>query len=640
MLQANEASPARAQAESERERGAGIALMLVAVAALLLFTQYVPREPVDDAGISVAYARTFVSGGGFRVTPESAVAEGFSNPTWTFLLVAIEAFDIDSLTWVRPLGTMFGALALFFFTYWGPAAERRKLQLEDSIAPLVACAHSSLGHWVQGGLETGLQVFSIGLLAFAALGPQTRRNAVLFGASTALVTLTRPEAPLYAAAAGSGWLLNMWVDRRRPGRIDVIAIVVALVPIAGYLAFRRAYFGEWLPNTYFAKKDWEFLDGDAYLRNYWEAFRPLCIATLWALPFAWLGGARAAVRSFVCVALLGAVVYFAHHAHGDWMREWRFFSLLAPLHGATIAVGVSGLRVAAQRVLVFWGSDPARARSIALRLGLVACALVFYKIVPLEIARVSEIRGSGYDVPIRIARGARMPELDARLAPFKMAHPLVLASDMGVIGLGMPEAELWDFAGLTDPAISRHFGKVKMFEDYMANEGPPSLVLAWGPGNFFSGTHYAHATYDDIGNGQWFLKGLTPDQDPRCPDGKASVLAQSVPSLRQALLADTRGNDPTRALRRWRCAYTYRTDKDLPTLAQRAEVARVAAELGAQARAEKKRRLALRHYSLCAVVGSKQVRLSVHCRKQAEQLRERMLYPPLRALTPALPPPK
>ncbi|MEY4511572.1 MAG: hypothetical protein RLZZ450_3694 [Pseudomonadota bacterium] len=611
--------------------------MLVAVAALLLFTEYVPREPVDDAGISVAYARTFVAGGGFRVTPESAVAEGFSNPTWTFLLAALEVFDIDSLAWVRWLGTAFGALALLFVTYWGPAAERRKLQLEDSIAPLVACAHSSLGHWVQGGLETGLQIFGIGLLAFVALGPQTRRTAVLFGASTALVTLTRPEAPLYAAAAGSGWLLNMCVDRRKPGRIDLIAIVVALVPIAGYLAFRRAYFGEWFPNTYFAKKDWEFLDGDAYLRNYWITFRPLCIATLWALPFAWLGGARAAVRSFVCVALLGTVVYFAHHAHGDWMREWRFFSLLAPLHGAAIAVGVSGLRVAVRRVLVAWGSDASRARTISLQFGLFFCALAFYKLVPFEIARVSWMRGTGYDVPIRIVKGGRMAELDARLAPFKMTHPLVLASDMGVIGIGMPEAELWDFAGLTDPAISRHFGKVKMFEDYMANEGPPSLVLAWGPGNFFSGTEYAHATYDDIGNGQWFLKGLTPDQDPRCPDGKATVLAQSVPALRQAMLDETRGNDPALALRRWRCAYTYRADKDLPTRAQRAEVARAAEQLGALARSEKKRRLALRHYSLCAVIGSKEVRLSVRCRKQAEQLRERILYPTKR---PPIPPPK
>jgi hypothetical protein len=288
-------------------------------------------------------------------------------------------------------------------------------------------------------------------------------------------------------------------------------------------------------------------------------------------------------------------------------------------------------------VLVAWGSDASRARTISLQFGLFFCALAFYKLVPFEIARVSWMRGTGYDVPIRIVKGGRMAELDARLAPFKMTHPLVLASDMGVIGIGMPEAELWDFAGLTDPAISRHFGKVKMFEDYMANEGPPSLVLAWGPGNFFSGTEYAHATYDDIGNGQWFLKGLTPDQDPRCPDGKATVLAQSVPALRQAMLDETRGNDPALALRRWRCAYTYRADKDLPTRAQRAEVARAAEQLGALARSEKKRRLALRHYSLCAVIGSKEVRLSVRCRKQAEQLRERILYPTKR---PPIPPPK
>jgi hypothetical protein len=255
------------------------------------------------------------------------------------------------------------------------------------------------------------------------------------------------------------------------------------------------------------------------------------------------------------------------------------------------------------------------------------CTLVFYKLIPLEIARVSAIRGLGYDVPIRIVRGERMPQLDALLAPFKMTHPLVIASDMGVIGLGMPEAELWDFAGLTDPAIAHHFGKIKLFEDYMAHEGPPTLVLAWGPGNFFSGTGYANATFDPLPNGQWLLKGLTPQEDPRCPGGKASVLAQSVATLRDAILEETRHNDPERALARWRCAYSYRTDSDLPSLDERAQVARVAAELAVTARSARQRRLALRHYSLCAVIGSKETRLSVHCRKQAERLRERIFYP-------------
>ena len=628
MVHANDPEPdATALQRSARESGATIALTLVAMAALVLFTEYVAREPVDDAGISIAYARTFVNGGGFRINPESAITEGFSNPTWTFLLATLELFHVDSMLWIRPLGILFGTLALPLVMLWGPIAERRRLQLEDSVAPLVACAHSAYGHWIQGGLETGLLVFAITLLGVFALGRQTERRAALLGASAALVVLTRPEGALYAAAAGCGWLLIMRCDKRRPGRIDVIGLLVAIVPIAGYLAFRRLYFGEWLPNTYFAKKDWEYLDGPAYLKNYWDAFRPLCIATLWALPFAWLGGARTAIRCLVCCLLLGAVVYFTHHAHGDWMREWRFLSPLAPLHGAGIACGISGLRHAARRVSAHFGSSPTGSLSVAQGAGLLVCGLVFYKLIPLEIARVSAIRGSGYDVPIRILRGERMQQLDALLAPFKMTHPLVIASDMGVIGLGMPEAELWDFAGLTDPAIARHFGKPKLFEDYMVHEGPPSLVLAWGPGNFFSGTTYAYAAFDPLPNGQWLLKGLTPQEDPRCPGGKSNVLAQPVTRLRDAILAETRNNEPELALSRWRCAYSYRSDGDLPSLDERVQIARLAAQRAVKARKARQRELALRHYSLCAVIGSKDTRLSVHCRKQAEVLRERIFYP-------------
>src|SRR4029079_19445781 len=68
------------------------------------------------------------------------------------------------------------------------------------------------------------------------------RSAIWLG----LAALTRPETPIIAAALALDRLL-----RRRIDLVRWIGIVSAFfVP---FVIFRRAYFGDWLPNTYYAK---------------------------------------------------------------------------------------------------------------------------------------------------------------------------------------------------------------------------------------------------------------------------------------------------------------------------------------------------------------------------------------------------
>jgi hypothetical protein len=598
---------AREGSARARESGAAIALVAVGLGAFLLHAHYLYRLPVDDAGISVSYARTFAEGQGFRLTPESAIAEGFSNPSWTLLLALIELFGGDSLGWLRPLGVALAGASLVLVALWGPVAERRALQLEDALPVLIAAAHTSFVHWVQGGLEMSLQIFALAALAALALGPHDRWRASLFGASGALLVLTRPEAPLYAAAASLGWVGMLIVTRRRPGLLELRALLIALVPVLAYVLLRRWYFGVWLPNTYYAKHNWDF-GAEGYLRGFYETYKPLWHAVFAGAVLSLLGHARSRVRAVVAIACVLTLSYFAWYARGDWMREWRFLAVVAPFQGAVLAAAVSALR---ERV--------PRAQLVGVGATIALCLYL----LPEQLARSEWVKAQGSDVVVTLERGAPYQPASQAAREHGMVHVSAIASDMGVAGIGMRDTELWDFAGLTDPATSRQFDKrgglhFPQFDDYVSHEGPPSFAFTWGPGAFFRQRPIA-AQYEEFAPNFFIVRGLSAREDPRCPDGKQAVLAEHATQLMKTLAREA-ASDPVRALARWRCAYTYKRDAELPSLAERSAFARELSERAARSQGE----LALRLYSLCAVISLQHGATSVPCRKQAEALRTQL----------------
>ncbi|MDB4989283.1 MAG: hypothetical protein JWN04_4461 [Myxococcaceae bacterium] len=618
-----DALPRRWPDDALRESGATVALCLVAIAAFYLHTRHLPRAPVDDAGISVAYARTLAEGAGLRLTPASAAAEGFSNPSWTFLLAFVELLGGDSVAWLAPLSTAFCAATLLLLACWGPVAERRRFQLEDAIAPWIAAAHPSFVHWAQGGLEIGLQLFCIALLGLLGFGSHNKRTATGFGITAAVLILSRPEAPIYAAAISLAWLGMLLVERRWPGKLELRALAWSCLPPLAYLLFRRWYFGEWLPNTYFAKRGWDF-GAEAYLQSFYDSYRWLITLTCWLGVAGMLRGARTRVRAVTAAACTLALAYFAWYARGDWMMEWRFLAPVAPFQGAMMAAGVSGLRN-----LASLSERSERARPYAARIALgVASACVLglaYSVLPMELARSADIKARGSDIAITLARDAFYQPIHDAIVAAGMSHPLIVASDMGVAGIGLRSAELWDFAGLTDPALSRQFRGGPgldyrvLASDYFEHEGLPSFALSWGPGAFFPGTKLG-ALYEPFGPGFFRLRGLGPASDERCPEPKLTVLSMSADALLASIERDAEAGEPVRALARYRCAATYLPDRKLPARAARSQLADRIEALAQRAAEQGKQELSLRHYSLCAVLAL-DAHTSVACRREAEHTR-------------------
>ena len=219
------------------------ALLAVGLAASCAWT-------CDDAWISFRYARQLVEGNGLVFNPGERV-EGYTNFSWTLLVALGLAMDIDVEIWtyILGLGGLCGLVVLL----------SREDRLDGTlVAPSVAvlaALHPDLRTWSTGGLETILFTL-LGFAGFQLVSRRhnTARSDAAAGAVLGLATLTRPDGALLLAVCGLYLLARSWpLDRRVLFRRAMAYGLPAAALVSGHLAFRLSYYGEWVPNTAFAK---------------------------------------------------------------------------------------------------------------------------------------------------------------------------------------------------------------------------------------------------------------------------------------------------------------------------------------------------------------------------------------------------
>jgi hypothetical protein len=131
------------------------------------------------------------------------------------------------------------------------------------------------------------------------------------------------------------------------------------------------------------------------------------------------------------------------------------------------------------------------------------------------------------------------------------------------------------------------------------------------------------AQFHPIGGPIFMLNGLTPTEDPRCPEGKPGTLALSAEVLVQRFEQEIREDQAPQALRRWRCVTAYKPLKELPDEDTLERLAELADARGDALIREGKREAALRQYSLATLLDDG----NAHRRRKTEKLRAQ-LFPP------------
>lgn len=308
---------------------------ILALALLLAFAVWTAqilvygKAPMDDAFISLRYARNLAEGHGLVFNPGERV-EGYTNFLWTLLLALPFELGIDPIDFTYGLGIFSGALLVF--AAWKLArALAPERPLAAGLAALLAAATPYLIAESIMGLETALFAALAALgLAFYLQRPERPWGSAL---ALAAAALTRPEGLLVVGWVGLHDLVR--TSRAREGWKGFAArwAVVAAV-VGGHLVFRVAYYGDVVPNTFHAKVGvgWSAISrGLEYARDFALCSVPLiALGLLGALP---ARGREARLRWASAWVLGLALAYgsYAVYVGGDFRTTYRFFALPALL---------------------------------------------------------------------------------------------------------------------------------------------------------------------------------------------------------------------------------------------------------------------------------------------------------------------
>ena len=211
----------------------------------------------DDAFISFRYVRNLLEGHGLVFNRGERV-EGYSNFLWVLELAALwGTFGIRPEHAAPWLSVAFTAGTIGVMGWWVarlPAIRQRGLVAWMALG--FVCSSATFAVWTSGGgLETRQFTFFV-VLAVACATLADGRRALLLAASASLAAaaLTRPEGPLLAACCFAWHAVQR---RAETGRWPVAEAAVLATPcvlvVAAHYLFRYGYYGEWLPNTYYAK---------------------------------------------------------------------------------------------------------------------------------------------------------------------------------------------------------------------------------------------------------------------------------------------------------------------------------------------------------------------------------------------------
>ena len=253
-----------------------LALTIVTLSALYagLALTWFPKWTVDDAYITYRYAENLAHHGQFTWNAGLDPVEGYTGVALPVILAGAIAVGADPDVASKTLGVL--AFFLLALTMWRLCGRLSVSPLGKSAVLASLCTAPFMFTHALSGLETVMFMACVVLAVDRALAvelaPRFERSLWFeLSASTLVASLIRPEGVALSCALVIACLCAE--ARRRPalttrerygcvGRLFVasstlralgIWIGVFALPGAAYFAWRASYYGQLLPNTFYAK---------------------------------------------------------------------------------------------------------------------------------------------------------------------------------------------------------------------------------------------------------------------------------------------------------------------------------------------------------------------------------------------------
>lgn len=498
--------------------GIGAGVFVLAAIAFRLAHSHSNFWGIDDAGITYAYAFQLADHHSLAPFLEGPPVEAYSNPLLFFVVTLLRLFGLfDPITThvlLEPL--VFAAmvtLAWAVLRMWvGEVAALVGTVLFAAIELLVPATWI----WYASGLENVW--LSAGLLLLVWMFARTARGVPLehgWGTAAFLVAIIRPEAPVYVA----GFYLALVAFARPDGvsRADHLrraarALTVTSALYVAFLLWRHHAYGEWLPNTYFAKLSAPASPFDNLRDHVFAQLFPYCSAGIFAACLlALLGMPRMERLAMGLGVFLLASLALPITAGADFMGEHRFATAFFAMTHLIYAVFVAAC---VARVM----ARPRPQWRAAHVLGLAGALLLPLTLITGHLAIVDKIPLSDVSITrVAYLQGAQRWEHQMRLG---VPDAVVMLPDAGgslLIGsMQMVDSGyLTDFQtprlghDLTDPIQRR------LLDQYELVERHPDLV---DDSHNFPIDHETIEKQYPSGEGRLYARGDLVEL-PRVPDG-------------------------------------------------------------------------------------------------------------------------
>ncbi len=287
----------------------------------------------DDAMISMRYARNLAEGHGLVWNPGERV-EGITNPLWAGYMALWHLTPLPPNLTSLPI-QMTGLLLLTanLFVVRGLAQRLFRAESIGLLAALLTAFYYPLNNWALLGMEVGALTLLVSLAVYrSVVAQQSGRFSATPYWLLGVATLVRIDAAVpFLVILG----VNVLLDAAQRRRHLLTGGLILLGFLGGQTVLRYAYYGEWLPNTYYLKVEGVSLvsrikNGLAPLLRFVWNMEPV----LFLLPFL-LPLFRRHYASWLIVLVIAAQLVYSVYVGGDaWEHRGganRYISIAMPL---------------------------------------------------------------------------------------------------------------------------------------------------------------------------------------------------------------------------------------------------------------------------------------------------------------------
>jgi arabinofuranosyltransferase len=382
----------------------------------------------DDAFISYRYAQNFTQGKGLVFNAGERV-EGYTNFFWIILLSFFASLGLDMIIVSKILGIASGCVSLILLYQISHLFFQEKNWLFSLFPSLLLTASSAFAYWSISGLETTFFVMMVLVSVYLYL-----TYPRLWVASCALSVLIRPEGGLIFGVL----ILHKLLFRKDPLRESLSCLGGFALLLLPFMIFKVLYYGDILPNPFYAKTGVSFEYVKSGLEYFWLFLRHYGLwGVIYLLPiflYKSLDSPGRLLLLFVYLYTLYVIII-----GGDVLQVHRFFLPILPLLYLLFAIFLQKLYARFKRDLKM---------RMALIVLLFSVPAVFFLIPHKWIRDVKSVEKSLVD-------GMQF-RAEYLKASFQVGFSIAVTTIGSISYYLGTEAQVIDMLGLTDKYISKH----------------------------------------------------------------------------------------------------------------------------------------------------------------------------------------